>query len=103
MNISESKMKMVIENYFRTECDLNTSIHDAFEKGFRIGVKKANHKERIGKWVKEYNLNFSPFDYSSEYIYTCSECGFDTTRKYNYCPECGSKNKTDQEDIQQDE
>ncbi len=41
MGISESKMKIVIENYFRDECDINTSIHDAYEKGFRTGVKKA--------------------------------------------------------------
>ena len=38
--ISEEKMKIVIENYFKDECDVNTSIKSAFEKGFRIGVKK---------------------------------------------------------------
>lgn len=38
--ISETKMKIVIDNYFKTECDVNTSIRNAFEKGFRIGVIK---------------------------------------------------------------
>ena len=40
MAISEKKMRIVINNYFKTECDVNTSIRQAFEKGFRIGVKK---------------------------------------------------------------
>lgn len=40
MAISDTKMRIVIENYFKTECDVNTSIREAFEKGFRIGVMK---------------------------------------------------------------
>lgn len=40
MATSDTKMKIVIENYFKTECDVNTSIREAFEKGFRIGVMK---------------------------------------------------------------
>lgn len=40
MAISEEKMRMVIKNYFKTECDINTTINEAFEKGFRIGVQK---------------------------------------------------------------
>ena len=40
MAISESKMKIVIDNYFKSECDVNTSIREAFEKGFRIGIQK---------------------------------------------------------------
>lgn len=40
MGLSEAKMKIVIDNYFKAECDINTSIREAFEKGFRIGVKK---------------------------------------------------------------
>lgn len=40
MAISEAKMKIVIDNYFKAECDVNTSIREAFEKGFRIGVMK---------------------------------------------------------------
>lgn len=40
MGVSEEKMKIVINNYFKSECNVNTSIREAFEKGFRIGVKK---------------------------------------------------------------
>ena len=40
MAISDEKLKIVINNYFKSECDVNTSIREAFEKGFRIGAKK---------------------------------------------------------------
>lgn len=40
MGLSEAKMKIVIDNYFKNECDVNTSIREAFEKGFCIGVQK---------------------------------------------------------------
>lgn len=39
-SISDTKMRIVIENYFKKECDVNTSIREAFEKGFRIGAMK---------------------------------------------------------------
>ena len=38
----EAKMQIVIDNYFKSECDVNTSIRKAFEKGFRIGVQKGS-------------------------------------------------------------
>ena len=55
MPISEKKMQIVIKNYFDSECDINTSIREAFENGFRIGVLKgyevgetdAQKKERL--------------------------------------------------------
>lgn len=40
MAISEKKMQIVMNNYFKAECTVNTSIREAFEKGFRIGVQK---------------------------------------------------------------
>lgn len=47
--ISEKKMQIVINNYFKSECNVDTSIRQAFEKGFRIGVKKglAAQPERV--------------------------------------------------------
>ena len=52
MAISETKMQMVIANYFKDECDVNTSIRQAFEKGFRIGVKKgAISTDRPQEWI----------------------------------------------------
>lgn len=39
--ISENKKKIVIENYFKEECDINTSIKDAYVKGFERGIQKA--------------------------------------------------------------
>lgn len=40
MAISEAKKKIVIDNYFKTECTVDTSIREAFTKGFEIGLKK---------------------------------------------------------------
>ena len=51
MAISEMKMQMVIDNYFKDECDTNTSIRQAFEKGFRIGVKKGVSMNRPQEWI----------------------------------------------------
>lgn len=44
-------MQMVIANYFKDECDVNTSIRQAFEKGFRIGVKKGASTNRPQEWI----------------------------------------------------
>ena len=46
--ISEAKKKIVIENYFKSECDVNTSIKDAFIKGFELGLRKAPKEPR---WI----------------------------------------------------
>ena len=52
MAISEKKMQIVIDNYFKSECDVNTSIRQAFEKGFRIGVMKGQcFQENKGEWI----------------------------------------------------
>lgn len=87
MAISETKMQMVISNYFKDECDVNTSIRQAFEKGFRIGVKKGAGTNRPqGYWTK-----------TDVATYRCSECGkmqiADDVNELNYCCCCGSRNK----------
>jgi NADH pyrophosphatase NudC (nudix superfamily) len=87
MAISETKMKIVIANYFKDECDVNTSIRQAFEKGFRIGVKKGASTNRPqGKW--------KPKNHHTDY---CSECGFEETQwhtsEYRFCPSCGARMK----------
>ena len=51
MGISEKKMQIVIDNYFKQECDINTSIRGAFEKGFRIGVKKGQSAQPEPHWI----------------------------------------------------
>lgn len=40
MSISGEKTNIVINNYFKTECSVDTTIREAFEKGFRLGMKK---------------------------------------------------------------
>ena len=91
MAISETKMQMVIANYFKDECDVNTSIRQAFEKGFRIGVKKGASTDRPqGEWIEvdDYFIRCK-----------CSICGWES-HKYEddvygmpYCPNCGAKMK----------
>ena len=53
MGISESKKKIVIDNYFKRECDVNTSIKEAFTKGFELGLKKASipQQTRQTEWI----------------------------------------------------
>lgn len=50
MRISESKKKIVIDNYFKRECDVNTSIKEAFTKGFELGLKKAPIPQQT-EWI----------------------------------------------------
>ena len=64
MPISERKMKIVIENYFKDECDVNTSIREAFEKGFRLGVKQGQLVNAEPSWI--------PVD-----VWLPKECGVD--------------------------
>lgn len=58
MAISDKKIRIVIENYFKTECDVNTSIREAFEKGFRIGVTKGM---QIKSELPKDNYDFSKY------------------------------------------
>jgi hypothetical protein len=54
MVICESKKKIVIDNYFKKECDVNTSIKEAFIKGFELGLKKAPitpQESKLGQWI----------------------------------------------------
>ena len=54
MAISENKMKIVINNYFKTECSIDTTIRQAFEKGFRLGVEKAKSALKVDDSEVEY-------------------------------------------------
>lgn len=91
MGISESKKKIVIDNYFKKECDVNTSIKEAFTKGFELGLKKAPipsvepYKKigTLGHWI-ETSRGFE-----------CNQChGIDTDELESpYCKWCGTKMK----------
>lgn len=91
MSISEEKMRIVIDNYFKSECDVNTSIRQAFEKGFRIGVKKGESAQiKTGEWILECDS-----EGEGDNLYRCSECGSrygcQEYDKPNFCLECGAK------------
>ncbi len=87
MAISESKKKIVIDNYFKKECDVNTSIKEAFTKGFELGLKKALvPTPKTGHWII--------IDDCEKFTAKCSECGqIEDSRmidKYAYC-HCGAR------------
>lgn len=94
MAISEKKMQIVIDNYFKSECNVDTSIRDAFEKGFRIGVQKTVQRP-TGEWI------YGEHEVAMCDGYRCDQCGYfvpwDYTHKspyfieeYHYCPSCGA-------------
>lgn len=78
MAISETKMRIVINNYFQTECDVNTSIRQAFEKGFRIGVEKGQSIQPKQSVRPEYIQNNT--------VHLCDSCQY----TYPTCPSYGN-------------
>lgn len=87
MAISEEKIQIVIDNYFKSECNVDTSIREAFEKGFRIGTQKTAYK-LTGEWLDKGTYA------------ECSLCGtasvtqFDGVEpiplKTKFCSNCGA-------------
>ena len=104
----EEKMKIVINNYFKQECSVNTSIREAFEKGFRIGASKVQKKR--GKWI-ERESGTEDKEYGFETVIVCSSCDFPTTTFYSedcesrtqirtdFCPNCGADMRGDKHEI----
>ena len=71
MSINEKKMQIVIDNYFKSECNVDTSIRDAFEKGFCIGVKKtANKFVTAQENTKEMNERCKTIETAREFAKT---------------------------------
>ena len=115
MPISEKKMPIVMNNYFNAECNVNTSIREAFEKGFRIGVQKGYETAKPAEITFESALDYllstgwlqmhdQTLMKSSErnkgrvetvgfLTCQCSECKaqFHELEYTNFCPNCGTK------------
>lgn len=54
------------------------------KEDYTIKVRQVRH------WVETENPNYSPFDGSSEYKYTCPACGKENhSGKTRFCPHCG--------------
>lgn len=68
MGISKAKKQIVIDNYFKNTCDVNTSIKEAFTKGFEIGLKKAPAPEP--RWIPVSERLPEIHNYMQEYIVT---------------------------------
>jgi len=96
--ISEAKKKIVIDNYFKKECDVNTSIKEAFIKGFELGLKKAPRPQlKTGHWEYvqyDYNPNIGNWHCSEcrNIVIECADKNKDGgIPTYSYCPKCGVK------------
>ena len=51
-------------------------------------------KVRHGKWIKENNQSYSPFDDSAEYVYVCNRCGYKDANENTdktFCSRCGAR------------
>ena len=124
MPISETKMKIVIDNYFKVECDINTSIHEAFEKGFRIGVQKGYETAKPAEitlesaidylqstgWLQEHDRiltesaeqermrgQWIEINGTSSFIWLrCSECRHGVNCRTNFCPHCGADMRSEE-------
>ena len=46
----EQKKQIVIDNYFKVDCNIDTTIRSAYEKGFNRGLSKAP-KPQTGNWL----------------------------------------------------
>lgn len=51
-----------------------------------------------GKWIRENNPSYSPFDDSSEYLYRCSQCEAYNNRESAFCPDCGAQMRGGEQD-----
>lgn len=93
MNINEKKMQIVIDNYFKKECDINTSIKSAFEKGFKLGLKKCKILQNPIAEVLEHDASITD-DRGYKYLrteYICGKCKKKVIGGDEYCSHCGSK------------
>lgn len=81
---ADSLKRLVEEEWF--DCKEKSSFFDEIDRTPTIEPKKA-------RWHKRNNVNFSPFDGSSEYEFTCGWCGGTADSMTNYCPNCGAKNE----------
>lgn len=88
MAISEAKKKIVIDNYFKEKCTIDTSIREAFTIGFEIGLEKgaglkAETIEQLlwnpiskGLPTEEELVEVTILDYSGDSVIRYTEVGW---------------------------
>ena len=91
MSISEKKMQIVMNNYFNAECNINTSIRGAYEKGFLTGIKLGSQVVEYEREIAKAEMLEEPFKTSMTWEGICSNCGSYTIHEMNYCFGCGAK------------
>ena len=95
--VSETKKKIVIENYYKSDITKETNLKEAFTRGFELGLEKAPQKiiEREAKVIIEKYKNKSLIDLGvvfSDEKFFCGNCKNEVDINYDeYCSKCGSK------------
>lgn len=95
--VSETKKKIVIENYYKSDITKGTNLKEAFTRGFELGLEKAPQKviEREAKVIIEKYKNKSLVDLGvvfSDEKFFCDNCKNEIDINYDeYCPKCGTK------------
>ena len=57
-----------------------------------VDTREESKKSESGEWLfHSHNPSYSPFDGSPSDFYRCSNCGYVTEEKTDYCPKCGKK------------
>ena len=69
---------------------------EGYKKGYIDGGVTELMNRPKGKWIKFPNPNHSPFDNSSEYTYTCNNCGRMEFEEGFYCRLCGAKMESEE-------
>lgn len=95
--ISETKKKIVIENYYKSDITKETNLKEAFIRGFELGLEKAPQKviEREANVVIEKYKNKSLIELGvifGDEKFFCGNCKYELDINCDYyCPKCGTK------------
>ena len=95
--VSKTKKKIVIENYYKSDITKETNLKEAFIRGFELGLEKAPQKviERETKVIIEKYKNKYLIDLGvvfSDEKFFCGNCKNEIDINYDeYCPKCGYK------------
>ena len=95
----EEKFNIVISNYFPEDCDIDTTVLEAYSKGFKRGVEKAktSYKRQSGRWIPVLvptGVSAFGIDEQTVQMLKCSQCEREvdvSEGNFAFCPHCGAE------------